>query len=242
MKHDAAESSHLKGEEMMRKYAGVILSAVICVSLAITALIADKNTEIPSDKVVSETNASMEDKNAKALPDEVILEPITCCTNHTPWNLIKTEWVDAQKDDLISNGHYEKEIVWALCKDCGTPFFYETGEKRAIKPSDDEGYAVNTAGQTYGSALFARSREEHPDLISAVGNHGTVGYIYASDLDAGEPITLSEALAQQAKIEELIEECAGEDIIVFRTIPLYDVDGITILDEYNISFASSSGL
>lgn len=121
-------------------------------------------------------------------------------------------WVDAQKDDLISNGHYEKEIVWALCKDCGTPFFYETGEKRAIKPSDDEGYAVNTAGQTYGSALFARSREEHPDLISAVGNHGTVGYIYASDLDAGEPITLSEALAQQAKIEELIEECAGEEV------------------------------
>lgn len=102
-------------------------------------------------------------------------------------------------------------------------------------------YAVNTAGQTYGSALSARSHKERPDLISAVGNHGNVGYIYSSDLDAGEPITPSEALAQQTRIEELIEECDGEEIIVFRTIPLYDVDGITILDEYNISFTSING-
>ena len=43
------------------------------------------------------------------------------------------------------------------------------------------------------------------------------------------------------EIEELIEECDGEEIIVFRTIPLYDVDGITILDEYNISFTSING-
>ena len=102
-------------------------------------------------------------------------------------------------------------------------------------------YAVNTAGQTYGSALSARSHKERPDLISAVGSHGTVGYIYSSDLDAGEPITPSEALTQQTRIEELIEGCDGEEIIVFRTIPLYDVDGITILDEYNISFTSTDG-
>ena len=102
-------------------------------------------------------------------------------------------------------------------------------------------YAVNTAGQTYGSALSARSHKERPDLISAVGSHGTVGYIYSSDLDAGEPITPSEALTQQTRIEELIEGCDGEEIIVFRTIPLYDVDGITIHDEYNISFTSTDG-
>lgn len=120
---------------MLKKYAGVILVAAICVSLAIAALIAGKNTEAPSDEAVSETNASMEGKNAEVLPDEVISEPVASCTSHTPWNLITTEWVDAKKDDPASNGHYEKEIVWALCKDCGTPFFYETGKERAIKPS-----------------------------------------------------------------------------------------------------------
>lgn len=68
-----------------------------------------------------------------------------------------------------------------------------------------------------------------------------IGYIYSSDLNAGEPITPSEALAQQTRIEELIEECDEEEIVVFCTIPLYDVDGITILDEYNISFTSIDG-
>lgn len=48
---------------MLKKYTGVILVAAICVLLAIAALIADKNTEAPSDEAVSETNASIEGKN-----------------------------------------------------------------------------------------------------------------------------------------------------------------------------------
>ena len=226
---------------MLKKYPGVILAATICLSLSIAILMGNKNTEAPSNETVSGTNTSTEGQNTDVLPDEVISESVASCTSHTPWHLIKTEWVDAPKDDPASNGHHEKEIVWALCKDCGTPFFYETGEERTVKSLGDEGYAVNTAGQTYGSALSARSHKERPDLISAVGSHGTVGYVYSSDLDAGEPITPSEALAQQTRIEELIEGCDGEEIIVFRTIPLYDVDGITILDEYNISFTSTDG-
>ena len=197
---------------MLKKYPGVILAATICLSLSIAILMGNKNTEAPSNETVSGTNTSTEGKNTDVLPDEVISESVASCTSHTPWHLIKTEWVDAPKDDPASNGHHEKEIVWALCKDCGTPFFYETGEERTVKSLGDEGYAVNTAG-----------------------------YVYSSDLDAGEPITPSEALAQQTRIEELIEGCDGEEIIVFRTIPLYDVDGITILDEYNISFTSTDG-
>ena len=65
----------------MLKNAGVILVAAICVSLAIAALIAGKNTEAPSDEAVSKTNASLEGKNAEVLPDEVISEPVASCTS-----------------------------------------------------------------------------------------------------------------------------------------------------------------
>lgn len=105
--------------------------------------------------------------------------------------------------------------------------------------SGERDYAVNDAGQSYGSAFLARTREERPDLIAAVGNNGTIGYVYASDLDAGEPTTPDEAVAQQKLLDELIAENNNSERIVLRTIPLYDVDGVTVLDEYDIAFTPS---
>jgi len=155
--------------------------------------------------------------------------------------------VDSSGGDGSLNPNYTYEDwKWILVKrDYGWKHVdHEAGPASLTKNEAKtiEGYAVNTAGQTYGSAFFARTHEERPDLISAVGSHGTVGYIYSSDLDAGEPTTPSEAFAQQTRIEELIKEYDGEEIIVFRTIPLYAVDGITVLDEYNISFTSVNGI
>ncbi|TPV49427.1 peptidase M56 BlaR1 [Pseudarthrobacter phenanthrenivorans] len=43
-------------------------------------------------------------------------------------------------------------------------------------------YERNESGLTFGSAAEAISRETEPDLISAVGDDGTKGYVFAKDL------------------------------------------------------------
>lgn len=73
-------------------------------------------------------------------------------------------------------------------------------------------YPMNSAGQTYGSALVADVVGYEPDLISAVGTEGGEGYVLADDLDpaVSSPV---EALAYMVSFNDN------------RTIPLYDVDG-----------------
>jgi hypothetical protein len=62
-----------------------------------------------------------------------------------------------------------------------------------------------------------------PDLISAVGVDGTHGYVLKKDLDGEQPKTLEEALAIQKN-----RPASGRDI------PLYDVDGKTIIGVFHI--------
>lgn len=101
-------------------------------------------------------------------------------------------------------------------------------------------YQINEAGQTYGSELLATTYEDRPDLISAIGTNGAEGFIYASDLDAGNPQNPAEALAQQELYNEMIANYNGDGPIVVRTIPLYDVDGKTVIGEFDISFTPNS--
>jgi len=58
-------------------------------------------------------------------------------------------------------------------------------------------YPKNEKGQTYGSAGDAISSETEPDLISAVGIDGTMGYVLKKDLEGEMPKTPEEALAIQ---------------------------------------------
>ncbi|MEK4563791.1 hypothetical protein MKX54_03770 [Alkalihalobacillus sp. FSL R5-0424] len=44
-------------------------------------------------------------------------------------------------------------------------------------------YSLNDAGETYGSALYAASSADEPDLIQAYGVDGTEGYVKKVDLD-----------------------------------------------------------
>lgn len=80
-------------------------------------------------------------------------------------------------------------------------------------------YPQNEKGQTYGSALDAPSYEGEPDLIKAYGIDGTIGYVKKEDLDGPMPKTPEEAvrLTKEAKPRE---------------IPLYDVDGETIIGKF----------
>ncbi|WP_442600476.1 peptidase M56 BlaR1 [Paenibacillus sp. KN14-4R] len=84
-------------------------------------------------------------------------------------------------------------------------------------------YPKNENGQTYGSAADATSYETRPDLISAVGVNGTVGYLLRKDIEGEQPKTPAEAIAIQNS-----KSPGGRDI------PLYDVDGKTVIGNFHI--------
>lgn len=84
-------------------------------------------------------------------------------------------------------------------------------------------YKINENGQTYGSELFAPSRECVPDLILAVGFDGTEGYIKKDELYS--VIDLS--------YEEVISGVNIQDTF----IPLYASDGRTVIGKFLIHAA-----
>ncbi|NPV71705.1 MAG: peptidase M56 BlaR1 [Firmicutes bacterium] len=87
-------------------------------------------------------------------------------------------------------------------------------------------YPRNENGQTYGSAAYATSPDTEPDLIAAPGVDGTLGYVRKVDLDGPPPKTPDESLAPQRR--------AGGSIRV-RYIPLYAVDGETVIGVFKIT-------
>ncbi|WP_036717283.1 hypothetical protein [Paenibacillus harenae] len=86
-----------------------------------------------------------------------------------------------------------------------------------------EEYAVNNNGETFGSALLEAKIGEEPDLISALGTNGIQGYVKADDLfpDVSDP---QEALRSYS---------------VSAIIPLYDTDGITVIGEFEMKTEES---
>ena len=61
--------------------------------------------------------------------------------------------------------------------------------------------------------------ERIPELIRAVGDNGVQGYVRLQDLDGPEPSSPEEAVA-----------ISGQD----RVIPVYEADGVTIVDQYTL--------
>jgi hypothetical protein len=84
-------------------------------------------------------------------------------------------------------------------------------------------YPENENGQTYGSDADATSEETRPDLISAIGVDGIEGYVMKKDLDGEQPKTPEEAIAIQKS-----RSPGGRDI------PLYDVDGETVIGVFHV--------
>jgi len=90
-------------------------------------------------------------------------------------------------------------------------------------------YEININGQTHGSALDAVSNDDLPELILAKDVDGNIGYVYADDLIGDIPNTPKEAVEYMNRLQEL------NDIGIYSiTIPLYDVDGETIIGEFEI--------
>lgn len=103
----------------------------------------------------------------------------------------------------------------------------ESNENQNIEISNV--YKTNEYGETYGSAAYATSYETMPDLIWACGEDDISGYVRPSDLYGPIPKTPEEALATQNKLRK-----EGN-----RFIPLYDVDGKTVIGKYKISTEES---
>ena len=79
-------------------------------------------------------------------------------------------------------------------------------------------YPVN---ETYGQGPFPAGKDQEPDLIKAIGENGVVGYIKQSDVTPSFS-SPEEAIANQKEIER----------IGYQSIPLYELDGTTVIGEY----------
>lgn len=91
-------------------------------------------------------------------------------------------------------------------------------------------YPTNEYGQTYGSNSDIPTPEAGPVLVLAYGDCGTLGYVYAADIDDPAPKTPEEALARQEKI--IARLARGED--VSHQVPLYAVDGKTVIGVFTM--------
>lgn len=88
-------------------------------------------------------------------------------------------------------------------------------------------FPINQNGQTYGSGVNC-TIETEPDLIQAIGVNGTEGYVRSIDLNEQTPKTPEEAIAMQNKFP-----ADG------KIIPLYAVDGKTVIGEFKITKGES---
>ena len=82
-------------------------------------------------------------------------------------------------------------------------------------------YPKNEYGETYGSALKATSPANEPELIKAIGENGTIGYVRSSDLADKQPRNPEEAIKMST------EACE-------KKINLYASDGKTVIGKFKI--------
>jgi bla regulator protein BlaR1 len=91
-------------------------------------------------------------------------------------------------------------------------------------------YPVNAQGQTYGPNIHTDDPYEtfgEPDLMTARGENGVDGYVKASDLLGPHFSSPEEAIAYQ----EAIKAASG-----YRSIPLYESDGKTVIGEFRLYY------
>lgn len=88
-------------------------------------------------------------------------------------------------------------------------------------------YHINDNEEVYGSEFLLNQFNIEPDLIEAIGDNGTLGYVKAADLEDNVPSTLQEVIEYQKNLPDQ------------RTINLYENDGITVIDTFTVTYNSS---
>lgn len=87
------------------------------------------------------------------------------------------------------------------------PVSEPTQEKDIQEPLTDDGYPVNSKGETYGTSLDSSRVGYHPDLIAVMADNGATGYAFYQDM---------------------------EDNGVSKDVPVYDVDRNTIVGYFKV--------
>ena len=118
---------------------------------------------------------------------------------------------DVKQDNAgTADGFFQDYVIEEILSD----------EQLQIEESDERGtIAENAAGETYGPNPLAYELGIELDLIAAIGNRQIEGYIRTEDQESPDFKTLDERAAYNG---------------VDRVIPLYAVDGVTILDTFTI--------
>ncbi|WP_429842377.1 hypothetical protein [Brevibacillus sp. FIR094] len=99
-------------------------------------------------------------------------------------------------------------------------------KNHAANTDSPPNYPINEQGQTYGSDPLTIEPSQKPDLLKATGENGVEGYVKTSDLRP--PVSSpEEAIAFQK-----ITEATG-----YRSIPLYETDGKTVIGEFRLHFS-----
>ena len=98
-----------------------------------------------------------------------------------------------------------------------------------VQEASSPKFKVNKNGETYGSIKDVTVAGQEPTLILAEGIDGTVGYARFADMNGPQPKNPEEAVAYMKKMENSVP----------RNIPLYDVDGKTVIGKYKIDAASN---
>ncbi|MEK4297384.1 hypothetical protein BSK63_17345 [Paenibacillus odorifer] len=106
----------------------------------------------------------------------------------------------------------------------GTSLFISRNNNEADSLSPN--YLINDQGQTYGHGPYPSGISQEPELIRAVGENGTIGYVKATDLDS-EVTSPEEAIVYEETTKDL----------EYKSIPLYKDDGKTVIGKYKMYFS-----
>ncbi|WP_214627072.1 hypothetical protein [Paenibacillus agaridevorans] len=195
----------------------VLIGAVVFVSAGVGGAVAYQNVYAKSATTQSSVSPKTYSLNESG-------QTYGSAEDTTPYEMLP---------DLIRGGSVDGVAVYMLKSDylkAGSDVpLYDVEGKTIISSIHIAGaksldfYPVNENGQTYGSDADATSAETRPELISAIGENGIEGYVLKKDLDGEQPKTPEEAIAIQNS-----RSPGGRDI------PLYDVDGETVIGVFHV--------
>lgn len=102
------------------------------------------------------------------------------------------------------------------------------GFSESLTPINKPNFKLNDSGLSYGSALYATSPENEPDLILVVATNGLEGYVYKSDLDAANGNEVAKSFSSPEQAVRWQETQGLQD----RMIAVYNIDGKTKIGDF----------
>jgi hypothetical protein len=158
---------------------------------------------------------------------------VTCLTTGwTYWgfdpegNNPSSSCAEGERSDAFMDFSLDLGETLFVTPDAGTEVIVTTQFLHSVQTD----WGVNAKGQTYG--VTKPGAGDDPDLISAVGVDGTIGYVSGEELDQvnGTVDTIEEALRTMEDNEPITADYQSGG----ATVPLYESDGTTVIGEFRV--------